>query len=140
MFIVCENNMNLPMIKDSSTSKSLSAPYSEYNLISKSVTVDSNSILLLFSSRISNPLGLSLNLIFNIRRYSRDSFPKDIGNTYIFSSSKKDVSKSFSFQFLDENLNNETYTYSIVVSSNNFSYTPPALIIPNCNIDFIKGD
>ena len=140
MFIICENNTNLPMLKDCSTSKSLSAPYLEYNLISKSITIDSNSILLLFSSKISNPLGFSLNLIFNIRRYSKDSCPADIGNTYIFSSNKKNVSKSFSFQFLDENLNNETYTYSIVVSSNNFSYTPPALIIPNCNIDFIKGD
>lgn len=140
MFLVCESTTNLPMLKDSSTSTCLSAFYSEYNLISKSITVDSNSILLLFSCEISNPFGLSLNLIFNIRRYSKDSFSKDIGNTYIFSSNKRNVSKSFSFQFLDENLNNETYTYSIVVSSNNFSYTPPALIIPNCNIDFIKGD
>lgn len=140
MFLVCENNSNLPVLKETSSPTSLSTFYSEYNLMSKTITVDSNSLLLFFSSEISNPLGFSLNLIFNIRRYSKDSFPEDIGNTYIFSSNKKDTAKSFCFQFLDDDLNKEKYTYSIVVSSNNFSYIPPALIIPTCNLDFLKGN
>ena len=98
MFLVCENNnTNLPVLKGTSSSISLSTFYSEYNLISKTITVNSNSLLLFFSSKISNPLGLSLNLIFNIRRYSKDSFPEDIGNTYIFSSNKKMYLNHFLF-------------------------------------------
>ncbi len=139
MFLVCESKNNKTLVSKE-TSKSLSTFYAEYNLISKTVNVTFNSILLIFSAQISNPLGLNLNLLFNIKRYSATSSSQDIGSTYIFSSRTKNNSKTFSFQFLDENLTPGIYTYSISVSSNTFSHISPGLIIPICNLDFINGN
>lgn len=141
MFLVCESRYNNSFYeKEKPKPKNiLPATYSEYNLISKTTKVTSNSLLIIFSSEISNPLGINLNLLFNIKRYSKDSYSQDIGSTYTFSSRDKNISKTFSFQFLDKDLTpNNNYTYSISVSSN--TYISPGLIIPVLNLSFIQSD
>lgn len=140
MFLVCHSENTKPsVIKE--TSKSLSSIYSEYSLISKTINVTFNSLLLIFSAQISNPLNLDITLLFNIKKYSSaSSSPQDIGSTYVFSSNNKNTAKSFSFQFLDKDITPNKYTYSITVSSNSFYNISPGLIIPICNLNFINGN
>jgi hypothetical protein len=88
--------------------------------------------LLHFSSIINLPLGISVNLNFQIRRSLNDGAPIGVGATYTFST-LVDVleAESFSFQFFDPDVQPGFYTYSVQLSTNSIIDVTPGCSVNN---------
>lgn len=101
-----------------------------------STTIDTKGMgntnnLLHFSSIINLPLGISVTLNFQILRSSRDG-AVGVGATYTFSTIVDVLeAESFSFQFLDEEVEPGFYTYSVQLSTNSIIDVTPGASVNN---------
>lgn len=89
-----------------------------------STTIDTRDMrrtnnLVMFSGIITLPKGSSVTLNFQLRRSLDDGTAVNVGSTYTFVEGAGDLeSESFSFQFLDSNVQPGFYTYSVQISAN----------------------
>ena len=101
-----------------------------------STTIDTSGMgntnnLLHFSSIINLPLGISVTLNFQIRRSSRNG-AVGVGATYTFSTIVDVLeAESFSFQFMDEEVEPGFYTYSVELSTNSIIDVTPGASVNN---------
>ena len=94
--------------------------------------------LLIFTSTISLPLGVSVTLNFQITRTDADGSVVRVGPTFTFSTLVTALeSESFAFQFADSNLRPGNYTYSIEISTNSIIDITPGLTISNATLSVI---
>lgn len=94
--------------------------------------------LLIFTSIISLPLGISVTLNFQITRTNTDGSTIKVGPTYTFSTLATALeSESFAFQFADSNLRPGNYTYSIEISTNSIIDITPGLTVNNATLSII---
>lgn len=102
-----------------------------------STSIDTNGMgntnnLLTFTSTISLPLGISVTLNFQIQRVYNNGTPLNVGSTYTFSTTVVVLeSEAFSFQFLDSNVPEGHYTYSVNLSTNSIIDVTPGATINN---------
>lgn len=108
-----------------------------------STTIDSSGMrdvtnLLIFTSTISLPIGILVNLNFQILRTSEGGATTKVGSTYSFSTLATALeSESFAFQFADRNLRPGNYTYSIEISTNSILDITPGLTVNNATLSII---
>jgi hypothetical protein len=94
--------------------------------------------LLIFTSTISLPLGILVNLNFQIRRTSEDGSSIKVGPTFTFSTLATALeSESFAFQFADSNLRPGNYTYSVEISTNSIIDITPGVTVNNATLSII---
>ena len=94
--------------------------------------------LLIFTSNISLPLGISVTLNFQITRTSEDGSSIKVGPTYTFSTLATALeSEAFSFQFADSNLRPGNYTYSVEISTNSIIDITPGVTVNNATLSII---
>lgn len=100
-----------------------------------STTIDTTGMgntnnLLKFTSIIGLPLGISVTFNFQIHRVHNNGSPIGVGSTYTFSTTVNILeSESFSFQFMDADVPDGSYTYSVNLSTNSIiDVTPGATI------------
>lgn len=90
------------------------------------------SVWLNFTSIISLPLGISVTLNFQIYRTKEDGCPTKVGPTFTFSTLVDILeSESFAFQFVDEDVSQGNFTYSVQISTNSCIDVTPGLTINN---------
>ena len=94
--------------------------------------------LLIFTSQISLPLGISVNLNFEILRSANGGSAVKIGSTYTFATLVNILeSEAFSFQFADTNVPEGNYTYSVQLSTNSVLDITPGLTINNATLSVL---
>jgi hypothetical protein len=94
--------------------------------------------LLIFTSTISLPLGISVTLNFQITRTNQEGSTIKVGPTFTFSTLAVALeSESFAFQFADSNLRPGNYTYSIEISTNSIIDITPGLTVNNATLSLI---
>lgn len=94
--------------------------------------------LLIFTSTINLPLGISVTLNFQITRMNTDGSTIRVGPTFTFATLATALeSEAFSFQFADGNLGPGKYTYSIEISTNSIIDITPGLTINNATLSII---
>jgi hypothetical protein len=94
--------------------------------------------LLLFSSIINLPIGVSVTFNFEILRSSEDGSAVKIGSTYTFSTIVDVLeAEAFSFQFADVGLTPDNYTYSVQLSTNSIIDITPGASIMNATLSVI---
>lgn len=117
----------LPLI-----STSLSAPI---NVVSTSIVTTGlarTTNLLIFTSQISLPLGISVTLNFEIFRTVNGGNPAKVGSSYTFSTlATACESECFAFQFADSGIQEGEYTYSVQISTNSVLDITPGLTVNN---------
>jgi hypothetical protein len=106
---------------------------SPINVVSTSINTNglgNTNTLLTFTGIISLPLGISVTFNFQIQRVYNNGTPLNVGSTYTFSTAVVVLeSEAFSFQFLDSNVPEGYYTYSVSLSTNSIvDVTPGATI------------
>jgi hypothetical protein len=86
--------------------------------------------LLKFTSIINLPVGISVTFNFQIHRVFNNGAPIGVGATYTFAATVNVLeAESFSFQFLDENVPEGSYTYAVNLSTNSIvDITPGATV------------
>lgn len=95
-----------------------------------SVTIETKDLkdvdaLLNFTCQINLPEGANVNLIFIIKKYVDKGCEQVIGSSYVYTAVAANTqAESFSFQFVDKDINPGKYTYSIHLASNS---------VCNCN-------
>jgi len=88
--------------------------------------------LLTFTSTISLPLGISVTLNFQIQRVYNNGTPLNVGSSYTFATAVVVLeSEAFSFQFLDYNVPEGYYTYSVNLSTNSIIDVTPGATVNN---------
>jgi len=111
-----------------------------------SVTLNVNelkhpSILLTFTGAVSLPLGISVNLNFEVERVKDNGSPIKVGSTYTFSTLATALeSETFAFQLFDAGLEPGTYTYTVVLSTNSVIDITPGLTIVNATLSALGVD
>lgn len=94
--------------------------------------------LLIFTSAISLPLGISVTLNFQITRTAEDGSSIKVGPTFTFATLANIFeSESFAFQFADSNLRAGNYTYSIEISTNSIIDITPGVTVNNATLSVI---
>ncbi|WMJ84632.1 DUF4489 domain-containing protein [Oscillospiraceae bacterium LTW-04] len=94
--------------------------------------------LLIFTSTINLPLGISVTLNFQITRTNGDGSTIKVGPTFTFSTLANVLeSESFAFQFADNNLRPGNYTYSIEISTNSIIDITPGVTVNNATLSVI---
>ncbi len=108
---------------------------SPINVVSTSIDttgMGNTNNLLTFTSTISLPLGISVTLNFQITRVFNNGSPLNVGSTYTFSTAVVVLeSESFSFQFMDANVPEGYYTYSVSLSTNSIVDVTPGATVNN---------
>lgn len=108
-----------------------------------STTIDTSGLrdvtnLLIFTSTISLPLGISVTLNFQITRTNEDGSTIKVGPTFTFATLATALeAESFAFQFADSNLRPGNYTYSIEISTNSIIDITPGLTVNNATLSVI---
>lgn len=108
-----------------------------------STTIDTTGMrdvtnLLIFTSTISLPLGISVTLNFQITRTSEDGSSIKVGPTFTFATLATILeAEAFSFQFADSNLRPGNYTYSIEISTNSIIDITPGVTVNNATLSVI---
>lgn len=108
-----------------------------------STTIDTTGMrdvtnLLIFTSMISLPIGISVTLNFQITRTSPDGSSIKVGSTYTFATLVTVLeSEAFSFQFADQNLRPGNYTYSVEISTNSIIDITPGVTVNNATLSVI---
>lgn len=111
------------------------------NVVSTTVEATGRDItnLLLFTSTISLPLGISVTLNFQITRTNSEGSTIKVGPTFTFSTLANVLeSEAFSFQFADNNLRPGNYTYSIEISTNSIIDITPGVTVNNATLSIIS--
>ena len=94
--------------------------------------------LLIFTCQINLPLGISVNLNFEIIRMINGRNPAKIGPTFTFSTLAVALeSEAFAFQFADFNAEEGNYTYTIQISTNSILDITPGLTVNNGTLSII---
>jgi len=94
--------------------------------------------LLIFTSMINLPLGISVTLNFQITRTNEEGSTIRVGPTFTFSTLAVLLeSESFAFQFADSNLRPGNYTYSVEISTNSIIDITPGLTVTNATLSVI---
>lgn len=94
--------------------------------------------LLIFTSTISLPLGVSVTLNFQITRTNEDGPTIRVGPTFTFETLVTALeSEAFVFQFADGNLIPGNYTYPIEISTNSIIDITPGLTVSNATLSII---
>lgn len=102
-----------------------------------STTIDTRDMcrtnnLLTFTSVITLPATATVTLNFQIRRTVNDGTGTNVGSTYTFAvTAAALLAQSFSFQFLDINVQPGFYTYSVQLSANSAISAPVGTSINN---------
>ncbi len=110
------------------------------------VTIDTGrmrdpAVLLTFSSIISLPVGISVNLNFEITRSQNGGAPTNVGSTYTFSTLVNVLeAEAFGFQYFDNNLTPGVYTYSVHLSTNSIIDITPGLTVNNATLSALAVD
>ncbi len=110
------------------------------------VTIDTSGmqrpfVLLSFTSIISLPLGISVTLNFQITRTSQNGATTKVGSTYTFSTIVDILeAESFAFQYADDNLPADSYTYTVELSTNSIIDITPGLTINNATLSALAVD
>ncbi|MFV0498225.1 MAG: hypothetical protein ACK5L0_08705 [Candidatus Fimivivens sp.] len=95
--------------------------------------------LLIFTSMINLPLGISVTLNFQITRTNGDGSTIKVGPTFTFATLANILeSESFAFQFADDNLRPDNYTYSIEISTNSIIDITPGVTINNATLSILS--
>lgn len=86
--------------------------------------------LLTFTGIISLPLGISVTFNFQFQRVINNGTPMNIGSSYTFATTVNILeSESFSFQFMDADMQEGYYLYSVNLSTNSvIDITPGATV------------
>jgi len=99
------------------------------------VTINTNGmsepvVLLTFTGILNLPLGVSVTLNFEIMRSQDGGAPVSIGSTYTYADVLDILaSKSFAFQYFDNNLAPGVYTYAVQLSTNSIIDITPGLTV-----------
>lgn len=94
--------------------------------------------LLIFTSTISLPLGISVTLNFQITRTNTDGSTIKVGPAFTFSTLATVLeAESFAFQFADSNLRPGNYTYSVEISTNSIIDITPGLTVNTATLSII---
>jgi hypothetical protein len=108
----------------------LSSPINVVSTPIDTIGMGNTDNLLKFTSIINLPLGISVTLNFQIHRVYNNGNPLNIGSTYTFSATVNVLeSEAFTFQFMDANVPDGSYTYSVNLSTNSIiDITPGATV------------
>jgi hypothetical protein len=106
---------------------------SHINVVSAAIdTTDmgKTNILLTFTGIINLPLGISVTLNFQIQRVKNNGTAMNIGSSFTFATTVNILeSEAFSFQFMDEDMEEGYYLYSVNLSTNSvIDVTPGATV------------
>jgi len=94
--------------------------------------------LLIFTSTINLPLGISVNLNFQISRLRGDGSAIKVGPTFTFATLATALeSEAFSFQFADNNVPPGDYTYSVEIATNSLVDITPGVSVNNATLSVI---
>ncbi len=100
-----------------------------------STTIDTTGMgntnnLLKFTGIIGLPLGISVTFNFQIQRVFNNGAPIGVGSTYTFSTTVNVLeAEAFSFQFMDADVPEGSYTYAVNLSTNSIvDVTPGATV------------
>lgn len=119
----------------------LSDPIPVVNVTIDTTAMRSPVILLNYTSIISLPIGVSVNLNFELRRSLGDGAAVSVGPTNTFSTLVTALeAESFAFQFFDSNLSPGVYTYSVQLSTNSIVDITPGLTINNATLSALAVD
>lgn len=108
-----------------------------------STTIDTNGMkktnnLLIFTSVISLPLGISVTMNFQVKRSSTDGGTIAVGPTHTFKTLAAIAeAEAFSFQFFDTCVEAGNYTYSVELSTNSIIDVTPGATINNATLSII---
>ncbi len=113
------------------------------NVVSTGIDVSEFSrpnVLLTFTGIVNLPLGISVTLNFQIVRATDDG-ATPVGSTYTFATLVNVLeSEAFSFQFFDVNLEPDSYTYTVQLSTNSIIDITPGLTITNATLSALAVD
>jgi len=111
------------------------------NVVSTSINtrgMNDTTNLLIFTCTVNLPLGISINLNFQINRLRGDGSSSKVGGTYTFATLATVLeSEAFSFQFADNNVPAGEYTYSIEISTNSLVDITPGATVNNATLSVI---
>lgn len=108
-----------------------------------SVTIETKDLkdvdaLLNFTCQINLPEGANVNLIFIIKKYVDKGCEQVIGSSYVYTAVAANTqAESFSFQFLDKDINPGKHTYSIQLAKNSTIAGTPGVTITNGTLSLI---
>jgi hypothetical protein len=108
-----------------------------------STTIDTRGMkktnnLLIFTSTICLPIGISVTLNFQITRTSSEGGTIKVGSTYTFSTIVTVLeAEAFSFQFFDSNIEQGNYTYSVDISTNSKIDITPGVTVNSGTLSVI---
>ena len=111
------------------------------NVVSTNIETTGRDVtnLLIFTSTISLPLGISVTLNFQITRTNVEGATIKVGPTFTYSTLATALeSESFAFQFADSNLRPGNYTYSIEISTNSIIDITPGVTVNNATLSVIS--
>ena len=105
------------------------------NVVSTSIStggMSDTTNLLIFTSTINLPLGISVSLNFQINRLRNDGASIKVGPTFTFATQAVILeSEAFAFQFADNNVPSGDYTYSVEISTNSLIDITPGASVNN---------
>lgn len=108
-----------------------------------STTIDTKGMkktnnLLIFTSVISLPLGISVTLNFQVVRSSSEGGTIKVGPTNTFKTKAAIAeAEAFSFQFFDTQVEAGNYTYSVEISTNSIIDITPGATVNNATLSII---
>lgn len=120
---------------------SLAEPICVVDVSIDTSNMENPAVLLIFTGAISLPLGVNVNLNFQISRSLDGGAPVRVGSTYTFSTIVDLLeSEAFSFQYFDNNIAAGNYTYSVELSTNSFIDITPGLTVNNATLSALAVD
>ncbi len=108
-----------------------------------STTIDTRGLrdvtnLLIYTSTINLPLGVSVTLNFEVTRTNENGSSTKVGPTHTFATLATALeSEAFAFQFADSNLRPGNYTYSVEISTNSIIDITPGVTVNNATLSVI---
>lgn len=111
------------------------------NVVSTSINTSGMSDttnLLIFTCTVNLPLGISVNLNFQINRLRNDGASIKVGPTFTFATLATVLeSEAFAFQFADNNVSAGDYTYAVEISTNSLVDITPGVSVNNACLSII---
>ena len=111
------------------------------NVVSTSINTSGMSDttnLLIFTCTVNLPLGISVNLNFQINRLRNDGASIKVGPTFTFATLATILeSEAFAFQFADSNVSAGDYTYAVEISTNSLVDITPGVSVNNACLSIL---
>ncbi len=125
-----------PLAVSTSTNLNRDLPITSVTLETKKL--DNVEALLNFTCQINLPAGANVNLVFIIKKYVDKGSENIIGGSYVYTATAENTqSESFSFQFLDQNVDPGKHTYSIQLAKNSMISETGGVTITNGTLSII---